>query len=133
MKIAVCSQNRKEVTGHAGRCRKFWIYEIEDKAVKNKDLLELPIEQSLHEMNHNPVTDAHFVHPAYDADVLIAGGMGPGLVNRLQMNGTRGIITPEKDPDKAVDLFLNDALPTEEPHAHGHGHGHEHGHHHHHH
>lgn len=27
MKIAVASQNRKDITGHTGRCRKFWIYQ----------------------------------------------------------------------------------------------------------
>jgi predicted Fe-Mo cluster-binding NifX family protein len=126
MKIAVCSQNRKEVTGHAGKCRKFWIYEIENNRVGKKELLELPREQSLHELANSPVNDPTFVHPAYAADVLISGGMGFGLVNRLQMTNTRGIITSEKDPDKAVELFLNDQLPTEAPHRHGHGHGHHH-------
>ena len=124
MKIAVCSQNRKEVTGHAGKCRKFWIYEIKDKEVNKKELLELPIEQSLHQLAHSPVNDPTFTHPAYEADVLITGGMGMGLFNRLNMAETRGIITPEKDPDKAVALFLKGNLPVEEPHRHGHGHHH---------
>lgn len=125
MKIAVCSQNRKEVTGHAGKCRKFWIFNIENDSVTRKELVELPIEQSLHELGHNH-TDPAFVHPAFAADVLIAGGMGFGLFNRLQMNGTRGVVTPEKDPDKAVEDFLNGTLTEEAPHAHGHGHDHHH-------
>ena len=37
MKIAVTSQNRKTVTGHAGKCRKFWIYEVEGSAVISKN------------------------------------------------------------------------------------------------
>jgi predicted Fe-Mo cluster-binding NifX family protein len=49
MKIAVASQNRKEITGHTGQCRKFWIYQIENDAVAGKELLELPKEQSFHE------------------------------------------------------------------------------------
>ena len=49
MKIAVASQNRKEITGHTGRCRKFWIYKIENDAIAAKELLELPKEQSFHE------------------------------------------------------------------------------------
>ncbi|MCX7144523.1 MAG: ArsR family transcriptional regulator [Proteobacteria bacterium] len=28
MTIAVTSQDRKTITGHAGKCRKFWIYDI---------------------------------------------------------------------------------------------------------
>ena len=126
MKIAVCSQNKKEVTGHAGKCRKFWVYEIENNRVNNKELLELSREQSLHQLAQSPVNDPAFLHPVYAVDVLITGGMGFGLFNRLQMNNTRGIITSEKDPDKAVDLYLNDKLPMEEPHSHGHGHHHHH-------
>ena len=123
MKIAVCSQNRKEVTGHAGKCRKFWIYNIDNGQIAKKALIELPKEQSLHELAHSPVNDTTFVHPAYAADVLITGGMGMGLFNRLSMVGTKGIVTPEKDPDKAVGLFLEGNLPEEGPHQHGHGHG----------
>ena len=41
MKIAVTSQNRKIITGHAGKCRKFWIYETDDQTIVNKTLLEL--------------------------------------------------------------------------------------------
>lgn len=28
MKIAIASQNRREITGHTGHCRRFWIYDI---------------------------------------------------------------------------------------------------------
>lgn len=38
MKIAVTSQNLSTISGHAGRCRKFWIYEVEGKRVARKDL-----------------------------------------------------------------------------------------------
>ncbi len=30
MKIAVTSQNRKTITDHAGKCRKFWLFDIDD-------------------------------------------------------------------------------------------------------
>ncbi len=43
MKIAVTSQNRKTITGHAGKCRKFWTYEIDHKEIVNKTLLELAV------------------------------------------------------------------------------------------
>jgi cytochrome d ubiquinol oxidase subunit II len=49
MKIAVASQNRRDVTGHTGRCRKFWIYDIQQAAVRERQLLELPKAQSFHE------------------------------------------------------------------------------------
>jgi hypothetical protein len=30
MRIAVTSQNRREITEHAGRCRNFWVFDVED-------------------------------------------------------------------------------------------------------
>ncbi|MCW8959748.1 MAG: NifB/NifX family molybdenum-iron cluster-binding protein, partial [Gammaproteobacteria bacterium] len=76
MKIAVTSQNRREITGHAGRCRKFWIYEIEDRQIVDKQLLELPKEQAFHE------SDPRQPHPLDDVTVLISGGMGQGMQHR---------------------------------------------------
>lgn len=118
MKIAVASQNRKQITGHTGVCRKFWIYEIENGAIIGKHLLELPKEQCFHDSSpHDP-------SPLSDVQVLIAGGMGTGLVRRLTDMGIKAIITPEIDPDKAVEDYLKGILETKpaEPHEHGHKH-----------
>ena len=121
MKIAVASQNRKEITGHTGRCRKFWIYQIENNAVISKELLELPKEQSFHE------TSPWEPSSLDNVQVLIAGGMGTGLAQRLQQKNIQALITKETNPDQAVKDFLNGTLKTEpfEPHEHGHVHGHQ--------
>jgi hypothetical protein len=42
MKIAVTSQNRKTITEHAGKCRKFWIYNIQNQQVIGKVCLNCP-------------------------------------------------------------------------------------------
>jgi hypothetical protein len=39
-------------------------------------------------------------------------GMGPGLVRKLVRKGIQGIITPEKDPEKAVQAYLEGVLET---------------------
>lgn len=116
MKIAVASQNRKDITGHAGRCRKFWIYQIENNVVIAKELSELSREQSFHE---SPPREPS---PLDNVQVLIAGGLGSGLARRLQEKNIRPLITQETDPDQAVKEFLNGTLKTGpvEPHAHGH-------------
>ena len=132
MKIAVASQNREQITEHAGLCRKFWIYETGLEAISGKELLELPKEQSFHESSpHDP-------HPLDGVQILIAGNMGKGLVRRLEAKGIKAIITPETNPDKAVAAFLDGSLATSPPEAHdhthennpnnGHGHDHSHGH-----
>jgi predicted Fe-Mo cluster-binding NifX family protein len=127
MKIAVTSQNRKTVTGHAGKCRKFWVYEVEGSTVKAKNLLELPIEQSLHASGHDAP------HPLDDMNVLIAGGMGQGLQFRLKQKGIQALSTAEIDPDRAVEAWLDGTLeevPAElHEHEHSHNHAHEHSHH----
>ena len=124
MKIAVTSQNRKTITGHAGKCRKFWVYEVHGKEIKGKNLLELTLEQSFHESAHDQP------HPLDGVDVLISGGMGFGLQNRLKQKGILALATSETDPDSAITGWLNGNLPELAPEAHEHDHGHGHGHHH---
>lgn len=123
MHIAVTSQNRKTVTGHAGKCRKFWVYEVEGQAVRDKHLLELPIEQSFHESNHAAP------HPLDTVNVLISGGMGDGLQQRLKQRGILAVSTAETDPDRAVTAWLNGTLAElpAEMHDHSHDHPHRHG------
>ena len=108
MKIAVASQNRREITGHTGRCRKFWFYDVEQGQVQNKVLLELPREQSLHD------SSPYASHPLEVADVLISAGMGHGLVRRLTAWGIEAVVTPETNPDVAVGRYLAGTLPPGE-------------------
>lgn len=100
MKIAVTSQNRKTVTANAGRCRRFWLYEIEDKSIKNKTLIDLAIDQSFHATEGKGSPELQGIH------ALITGGMGENLIQRLKSNGIDGVITEETDPDVAVDAYL---------------------------
>lgn len=96
MKIAVTSQNRREITEHAGRCRKFWIYDVEGKQVINKTLLEISKENSFHESSR------HAPHPLDDVSIVISASMGHGMKRRLASKGIVGVVTTEKDPDTAV-------------------------------
>jgi predicted Fe-Mo cluster-binding NifX family protein len=115
MKIAVTSQNRRTITEHAGKCRKFWIYDIEENQVAGKTLLELPIEQSFHE------SSPHEPHPLDAVQVLIAGSMGSGLSHRLAVKGIAALTTSETDPDRAVVAYLDGSLAVGSPKPHAHG------------
>jgi hypothetical protein len=53
MKIAITSQNRKTITEHAGMCRKFWVYEVQNQSVVSKVMVELEKDQSFHELAHS--------------------------------------------------------------------------------
>ena len=100
LRIAVTSQNRKTVTEHAGKCRKFWIYEVKEGQVSGKTLLELPIEQSFHE------APAGQAHPLDAVHVLITAGIGSGLQQRLLQRGIQSVVTREENPDLAVAAYL---------------------------
>lgn len=113
MRIAVASQNRRAVTGHTGRCRRFWIYRVAQDLILDKELLELPKEQSFHESS--PQT----AHPLDNVDVLINGGMGMGLERRLAARGICALVTPETDPDRAVTAYLDGSLASGSAHIHG--------------
>lgn len=122
MQIAVTSQNRKNITEHAGRCRNFWVFHVEDGRITGRSLLELPKEASFHD------SSSHAAHPLDGVDLLIAGGMGEGLQARLARKGIKGVVTSEMDPERAVRQWLAGTLPQGEPPAHGHDHTHEHKH-----
>ncbi len=46
MFIVITSQNRHHITPHAGKCRKFWKYELKDGEVTDKQLIEVERKQS---------------------------------------------------------------------------------------
>ena len=100
MKIAITSQNKHSVTGHAGKCRKFWIYQIDDGKVAYKELLELPLEQSFH------ASSPQEPHPLDDIQVFITGGMGEGLRRRLMVKQIEAVVTEETDLEKVIEQYL---------------------------
>lgn len=126
MRIAVTSQNRRDITEHAGRCRNFWVFEVDGGRITDRSLLELPKEASFHD------SSSHAAHPLDGVNVLIAGGMGQGLQARLARKGIESVVTTETDPERAVLLWFAGSLPRAEPHSHSHGQdldpGHEHEH-----
>lgn len=132
MKIAITSQNRRTITEHAGKCRRFWIYDIQDQQIASKSLLELEKEQSFHQSAQTVGTQA--AHPLDDTDLLIAGSAGLGLQNRLARKNIQVLVTTETDPDLAVAAWLAGNLPlsTTPPHDcdshHGDGPAHHHDH-----
>lgn len=102
MKIAVTSQNRKTITAHAGKCRKFWLYKIAEDNSISRELIELGIDETFH------ATGKDNPHPLDSIDVLMTAGMGQGLQRRLQAKGTVAVVTEELDPDTAVNLYLSE-------------------------
>lgn len=120
MKIAVTSQDRTHVTEHAGHCRRFWIYDVNEQAIAQKAFVDVAKDQTFHAFSGN--IPAHLA----DVQVLIAGGMGQSLTQRLARHGIAGLVTPEQEPDAAVSAYLAGTLATKQPElktcSHGPGH-----------
>lgn len=104
MKIAVTSQNKTNITSHTGRCKNFWIYEVNSKEILSKELLQLSKEETF--LNTVP----HIPQALNNIQVLISGGIGCGLMNRLEEQGIEGIVTSEREPDLAVITYLENSL-----------------------
>ncbi len=115
MKIAVTSQNFRTVTGHAGKSRRFLIYEADGVDTPTEvDRLDLPKEMSLHDYHGDD-------HPLFEArvDAVITGSCGDGFVLRLGRHGVRVHATSEADPLSAAALVAaGRSLPPAAPHEH---------------
>jgi len=114
MKIGVTSQNFRTVTSHAGKCRRFLVFEQgSDGELQEIDRLDLPKDMSMHEFQGTG-------HPIEAVDMLITGGCGDGFVQRMARLEIQVIKTGESDPVTAVaTLLAGEELPPPLPHKHG--------------
>ena len=118
MRIAVASQNFRTVTGHAGKTRRFLVFEASPgQPAREVERFDLPKEMAFHEFRGDGP------HPLYSVQAVIAGSMGPGFARRLAGRGITAVATSETDPARAADAFVAGTLPEAEPHDHDHGHG----------
>lgn len=105
MKIALASQNRHSITAHAGKCRHFFIVDTEERGTRKS--VELGLSQILR------IWQGEGPHPLDGVDVLIAGSIGFGVVEKLAQRGIRALATRECDLDQIVVRFLAGTLPVE--------------------
>lgn len=119
MKIAVTSQNKRTITGHAGKTSRFLIYNVDSNKILDKTEVELEKQDLLHNRFHES-SNPWAPHPIFDVDIVITAGAGQGFVNRLERMNTTVMITTETDPDQAVSLLLADKLPVKAAEHHHH-------------
>ena len=113
MKIAFTSQNFKTITGHAGKTRRFLVYEVtEDGTVTELDRIDLPKEMSMHNYRGNE-------HPIFEVDLLFTGGCGMGFINRLAQHNVKVVATGETSPTETIEKLLKgEAILAPQPHEH---------------
>ena len=142
-KVAVTVQNKRSISEHAGRCKNYLIYTIDDLEITNKYLLELSEEETLHNLFHNSNNSESIL---FDMNIILTRGIGNGAINKLASHNVVCLKINEKDPDLAIEKLINGTLEAYAPisvescgcncgghkHNHDHHHNHEHGHQHHH-
>lgn len=126
MKIAISAQTNNNlestIAQHFGRCPFFAMVELEDKAIKNIELIENPFFAS-HEVGEVP----NFIREL-KADVMISGGMGGRAIQFFKdfgigvYTGANGSV--KETIEKYVQGQLNEANPCSESVDHGHGESH---------
>lgn len=116
MKIAVTSQNFRTITQHAGKSRRFLIYERDEAtgAARETARLDLPKEMSMHEFRGEK-------HPVFEMDYLITASGGRGFIQRMAREGVEVIVTGEQDPLTAVQALI-EGRPLAAPAPHDHDH-----------
>jgi len=95
MKIGVTSQNFRTITGHAGKARRFIVYEASDGDVAELERLDLPKEMAMHGYQGAE-------HPVDQLDVLITAGCGDGFKRKMAARGIHVVTTSETDPEQAA-------------------------------
>ena len=120
LKIGVSSQNFRTITGHAGKGRRFIVFETTDYVnVQETTRIDLPKEMALHEWNSSGE------HLLFALDYLITGSCGEGFMHKMRNRGVIVKVTSETDPVAVAKALLAGTLPEGLVHTHDHHHTHD--------
>ena len=104
--IALTTQNRRTITNHAGRCRRFALARVIDGMVQQPvELVELEIEQTLRQGAKDLPAALQGI------EVLITAGAGHGMVQNLATHGVQVCVTGLQDPMEALQTWARGQLP----------------------
>ncbi len=133
MRVGFTSQNFRTITGHAGRTRRFLVFDLtEDGAATEVERLDLPVEMTMHDFHGGGP------HPLDGLDVLVTKECGAHFPRRMARRGVSVVVSAEDtDPASVLRAIAEGRLDVSPPTItaddgeHGHG-QHHHNHHHHH-
>lgn len=114
--VAVASQNKKIIFEHAGKCRNFIIYTINNSNIDHIKILELSKEETLHNMSHSASNTIK--ETLLGADILLTRGVGNGLIQKLARQNVACYKIEETDPDTAIHKLISGTLEAVAPVSH---------------
>ena len=110
MRIAVaCTADFARVTGHAGRARRWLVFESALAAPPER--LELASDEVYHYFEG--AGDAS--HPLENVNAIITHSAGEGFLTKMEKKGIAAVLTAEGDPAKAVADYLANRLSPPKP------------------
>lgn len=144
MKIAVATNNYKNVVGHIGHCKGFILYEVENGEITKRKEIVNPFSGSRGKSNahENPVEHAghghgwghgygrghghshgHGHHHNHDelvealegSEILLCKQAGWGLIDSMDQRGIKVLFTNERYGDDAVLKLVNNELEYTDP------------------
>jgi len=113
MKVAIASDDGKTISAHFGRTRGFIIYEIEDNTVKTRNYHINDFTghvRGLSGADHSVDRHGPILSALGDCKAVISHGMGQRIYYDLKQAGIEAFIVNETDADKALELYLHNAL-----------------------
>lgn len=145
IKVAITAQDKQTVSGHAGHCEHFFIFDINEEGQYQKSSVEVTDADSLHNFLHGDAAqfENHFIK---DVKILLTQDIGQGAVQKLARQKIAAYIIREDDPETAIQKLVEGTLEAyanegggcgcgsggghHHDHEHEHAHHHEHGHNH---
>ena len=126
-KIAVVTDDGKNISPHFGRATKYAVLTVEDGRIIAHDLRDkaghrdFQHEESHNHQHHDDARGRGFGKHAGekhrlmfeaipDCEIVLARGMGQGAYQGLQQNGIRPILTDIADIDRAVQAVIDGSI-----------------------
>lgn len=111
MRIALPTLNRETITGHFGRTKAFIVVDFEDGVEVKREIREVgSCNQGDHPDPGHRRRHHDLVDTVQDCDVVIAGGMGLPVQDRLQTAGVKVVLTDTRSMDEALQQFASGTL-----------------------
>ena len=104
MKIAITSPNAKTISGHAGKCPGYLVYEIDQNQTIIKSHIKLTKDQVF--KNFSGALSQNSQHPLSGIHTFITQSLGEGLNRRLQQDNIQVVTTNETHPDQLIQTLI---------------------------
>lgn len=111
MRIAITSPNAKTISGHAGKCPGYLIYDIDDHRNITKSHIKLSKDEVFR--NISGMLSLHASHPLSGINAFVTQSLGEGLHRRLSRDGIKVYKVASDDPDCVVASLTAGTLTSE--------------------